>query len=50
MIVSILLEERVFPPKEELKEKAYVKSFSEYEKMYKESVGKGEIFLVRSSS
>jgi acetyl-CoA synthetase len=43
-IVSMLQEERKFPPTEEFSEKAHVKSLKEYQKMWKRSVEDPEGF------
>lgn len=40
----LLKEQRVFPPPKEISEKAYIKSMSEYEAMYKRSVEDPESF------
>jgi acetyl-CoA synthetase len=37
-IVSMMEETRVFPPSEEIKKKAYIKSMDEYKALYKKSV------------
>ncbi len=37
-ITSMMAEKRVFSPPKELSEKAYIKSFAEYKKIYEKSV------------
>jgi acetyl-CoA synthetase len=46
-ITSVLQEARVFPPPREFSEKAYIKSLSEYRKLYKESILQPEAFWDR---
>ncbi len=43
-ITSMMAEKRVFPPAKELVEKAYIKSFDEYKKIYDESIKNPEAF------
>jgi acetyl-CoA synthetase len=46
-ITSVLHEARVFPPPREFSENAYIKSLSEYRKLYKESILQPEAFWDR---
>jgi acetyl-CoA synthetase len=48
-IESILNEERVFPPPAEFSERAHIKSFAEYEKMYAEAAADPEAFWARQA-
>ncbi len=43
-MISMMAEERVFPPPEEFSEKAHVKSFEEYQKLYDRSLADPEGF------
>jgi acetyl-CoA synthetase len=49
-IVSMMEEKRVFNPPKELSEKAYVKSFDEYKKLYERSVKTPEVFWAEQAA
>jgi acetyl-CoA synthetase len=46
---SVLKEKRVFKPKPEFSKNAHIKSFSQYEKIYKESVSNPEKFWAKQA-
>ncbi|HQU85847.1 MAG TPA: acetate--CoA ligase [Pyrinomonadaceae bacterium] len=48
-IVSVLTENRVFPPPAEFSQDAHVKSFKEYEKMYAEAAKDPEAFWAKQA-
>jgi len=43
-ITSMMAENRVFPPSEEIKQKAYIKSLEEYKQIYERSIADPEAF------
>src|SRR5262245_21917251 len=48
-ITSMLHEERVFPPPKEFARQAHIKSFADYQRMYRESVRDPEKFWAREA-